>query len=157
MVVESLVNSMFSYCSTIWSGCGKTSLARLQKVQNFASKVATGRGRKYDHATPLIEELGWLKIEEKITYDVCVYVFKILNKEIPNWVTPFQTVGMQRGRQTRQSNDLFIPRKRTTIANKAIPVRGAREWNRLPTNIKDANVNTIFKNKLKTFMKGNLP
>ena len=157
MVVESLVNSIFSYCSIIWSGCGKTSLARLQKVQNFASKVATGRGRKYDHATPFIEELGWLKLEDKITYDVCVYVFKILNEEIPNWVTPFQAVGMQRGQQTRQNNDLCIPRKRTTITSKAISLRGAREWNRLPTNIKDTNVNTIFKNKLKTFMKEDLP
>ena len=123
-------------------------------MQNFASKVATGRDRKYNHATSLIDELGWLKIKDKITYDVCAYVFKILNEKIPNWVTPFQTVGMQRG---RQSDDLFIPRKRTNIASKASSVRGAREWNRLPTNIKDTNVNTMFKNKLKTYMKGNLP
>ena len=33
-------------------------------MQNFASKVATGRGRKYDHAIPLTVELGWLKTEE---------------------------------------------------------------------------------------------
>ena len=153
MVVESLVNSIFSYCSTIWSGCGKTSLARLQRVQNFASKVATGRGRKYDHATQFINELGWLKVENKVMYDVCVYVFKVLNEEIPNWVTPFQTVGMQRGRQTRQSNDLFIPRKRTNVADKAVSVRGARLWNGLPANIKDINVNTTFKNKKIPYLK----
>ena len=45
IIVESLINNIFNYCSSVWSVCSKTSLSRLQKIQNFAAKVATGKGK----------------------------------------------------------------------------------------------------------------
>ena len=155
IVVESLISSIFSYCSVIWSACGKTSLARLQKVQNFASKVATGRGRKYDHATPLINELGWLKIEDKVVYDICLFVFKVLNEEVPHWVVDFKTVMETRERLTRQSSDLAVPRRRTKIADKAMSVRGPKLWNNLPEDLKNIKGMPNFKKHLKGHFKGN--
>ncbi len=49
------------------------------KLHNFAAKVAIGGAKKFDHATPIIQELGWLKIEEKHVLDTCTVVFKIIN------------------------------------------------------------------------------
>lgn len=155
IIVESLINSILSYCSNIWSVCGKTSLGKLQKVQNFAAKVAVGRGRKYDHATPFINELGWLRIEEKVRYDVGMYVFRILEEEIPNWVTNFRPVSALIGRQTRQSNHLIVPRKRTKIAEQAMSVRGARLWNSLPVDLKAIHVKSRFKKQLFSYIKEN--
>ena len=155
VVVESLINSIFNYCSTVWSVCGKTSLSKLQKIQNFAAKVATGKGRKYDHATPLINELGWLKLEDKVVYDLCIYVFNIINEETPNWVTDFRKVSDHINRQTRQSNDLLVPRKRTKIADRANSVRGAKQWNELPAEIRNTNVKSKFKKGLFAHIKEN--
>lgn len=155
IVVESLINSILNYCSNVWNVCSKTNLGQLQKVQNFAAKVAAGRGRKYDYATPFINELGWLKIEEKVIYDVCLYVFKVLKEETPNWVTEFHPVRDFIGRQTRQSDDLMVPRKRTKIAERAMSVRGGRLWNSLPFDLKEINVKSRFKKQLFSYIKGN--
>ena len=62
IVVNALVNSLFTYCSTVWGSSSKTNISDLQKVQNFIAKVAVGNGKKYDHATPFIKKLEWLTI-----------------------------------------------------------------------------------------------
>ena len=36
-VVEALINNLFSYCSLIWSACKKSSISKIQKIQNFAA------------------------------------------------------------------------------------------------------------------------
>merc|ERR1712035_91021 len=51
----------------------------VQKLQNFAAKVAKGNAKKYDQATPIIQELGWLKVKEKHELETCITVFKVLN------------------------------------------------------------------------------
>ena len=38
---------------------------RIQKLQNFAAKVALGGAAKSEHATPFLRELKWLKIKQQ--------------------------------------------------------------------------------------------
>ncbi|XP_069974804.1 uncharacterized protein [Penaeus vannamei] len=42
MVVQLLAQSMINYCSIIWGATSKEQMERVQKVQNFAAKVAIG-------------------------------------------------------------------------------------------------------------------
>jgi len=70
-VVETLVLSLINYCSRIWGSTNKTQIKRVQKLQNFAAKVAHGNSRKYDYATPIINELKWLKVEQKCFNYIC--------------------------------------------------------------------------------------
>ncbi len=58
IVVQSLVLSLINYCISICGSTCKTLLHSVQKLQNFAAKVAIRGARKYDHATPFIEELS---------------------------------------------------------------------------------------------------
>ena len=57
LIVTSLALSIINYCFIIWGSCGKTQMNRVQKLQNFAAKIISGNGRKYDHATPFIQKL----------------------------------------------------------------------------------------------------
>ncbi len=65
IVVQSLVVSLVNYCIRIWCTTNAILLNNIQKLQNFAAKVAVGGARKYDHVSPIIKELRWLKIKEK--------------------------------------------------------------------------------------------
>ena len=85
-LVKTLVLSIINYCSTVWGMANKTQISRVQKLQNFAAKVAYGGVRKYDHVTPIIDKLKWLKVEKKIKYDIIVSVYKFLNNRIPSWL-----------------------------------------------------------------------
>ena len=151
IVVQSLVLSIINYCSKIWGMTTRQQLDRVQKLENFAAKVAVGNGRKYDHATPFLNELKWLRIECKVTYDICVFTYKIINNLLPDWIFSFPQVRNTSVRNTRQSNDLFVPRKRTDIGAKTISVKGPLAWNTLPINVKNAGTIKTFKERLKKY------
>lgn len=152
LVIEALVMSSISYCSTVWNGASKLNIQKLQNIQNFDSKVAIGNGKKYDHATPYINELEWLKIENKVTYDVCSFIYRILYEHIPQRILKLETVEQVRSRQTRQSGSLMVPRRRTVIADRAVSVRGPKLWNALPQEIKESENFSGFKKKLKSHL-----
>ena len=70
-VVKSLALSLINYCLVVWGSTSKTHLNRVPKLQNFAVRVAVGTVRKYEHFSPFIADLGWLKIKDKYKYDIC--------------------------------------------------------------------------------------
>ncbi len=79
IAVQSLVFSIINYCVSIWGSANPTIINDAQTLLNFAAKVAKGNAKEYDHATLIIQELGWLKIKEKHKLDICTTVFKVLN------------------------------------------------------------------------------
>lgn len=73
IVVQSLALSLMEYCIRIWGTTNETLITKVQKMQNFAAKVAIGGARKYDHVSPIFIELQWLKIKQKHKFEVCMY------------------------------------------------------------------------------------
>ncbi len=78
MVIQALVLSLMEYCIRIWGTTNDTSISSVQKLQNFAARVAVGGIKKYDHISPAYRELEWLKIKHKHLLDVGVTTFKVL-------------------------------------------------------------------------------
>ena len=149
LVVQSLALSLINYCCKIWGGANKTQIHRIQKLQNFAARIAVGNVRKRDHVTPHLNNLQWLKIENKCAYDICVYIFKILKNQLPSWLLTLPLVSEYNLRNTRQQNNLFVPPTRTKIGERTLLVRGPKLWNDLPDGIKDVSSVVIFKKNLK--------
>lgn len=148
-VVEALINNIFSYCSIIWGSCNGNLIKKIQKVQNFAAKVADGHGKKFERATPYIKKLNWLKINEKIQYDLLVFLFKVIHNKLPDWIVTLPIVSQYQRRETRQAGNLQIPRTRTVLADKSLSVKGAKAWNDLPREIKIITKPSKFKRQLK--------
>ncbi len=92
IVVQSLVLRIINYCIRIWGTTNATLLNNVKKLQNFATKVAMGGARKYDHVSLIIEELKWLKIKEKHVFDTCTTMFKNMHDSYPEWALSFKTV-----------------------------------------------------------------
>ena len=151
-IVQSLSLSIINYCLRVWGMTTKEQIDRAQKLQNFAAKVAQGEAKKFDHVTPIIKELKWLKIEDKLTYDLCIFTFKICNNLLPEWLFSFPTTREMNRRNTRQSSMLFVPRTRTDMGGRAISVRGPRVWNAIPADIQRETTLNGFKNKLKDYL-----
>ncbi len=115
-------------------------------MQNFAAKVVKGNLKKYDHATPIIQELGWLKVKEKHKLETCITVFKVLNGFYPAWYKSFPTVHEVTESITRQQNMLYVPQTRTDAGARSLDVMGPKMWNSLPSDITDVATLTSFKN-----------
>ena len=152
IVVQSLALSVINYCLKVWGMTTQQQIDRGQRLENFAAKIAFGIGRKYDHATPILRELKWLKIDCKITFDICIFTYKICNHLLPDWLLPLPTVGDTIERNTRQSQDLFISRTKTDMGARSISVKGPTLWNTIPDSVKQSSSLQIFKHKLKEYL-----
>ncbi len=106
IVVQSLVLSLVNYCIRMWGTTNATLLDNVQKLQNFAAKVAVGGARKYDHVSPIIKELRWLKIKEKHVFYTCTTMFKTMHGSYPEWLLSFETVNEATESITRQHNNI---------------------------------------------------
>lgn len=152
IVVQSLALSLINYCFVIWGSTNDLLLNRVQKLQNFAARVAIGTVKKFEHITPFLLQLEWLKVKDRYIYDVNVIVFKIVRNMFPNWLYDFNTVDSVTGMITRQANNLVIRRAFTNVGSREMRTRGPHLWNRLPSVIREAASLNSFKNKLQKYI-----
>ena len=59
---------------------------RIQSVLNAAARL-TADARKFDHVTPLLVNLHWLRVLERIQYKLCVLVHRCLNGAAPQYLS----------------------------------------------------------------------
>lgn len=148
IVIQTLVLSLINYGLKIWGNTSDTLMQRVQRLQNFAAKVAAGGYKRRDRATPVLRELQWLKMKDKVQFNQCVMVYKVIHKYYPEWLLNFPYVTRTNELVTRQNQDLFIPRVRTDNGARAPSVSGPRAWNKLPLEIKELPSLTSFKRAL---------
>jgi hypothetical protein len=63
LVIRSLVFNKLYYCSSVWANTTANNIRRLQAVQNFAVAIITKSAIKFDHLTPLLNELHWIPVK----------------------------------------------------------------------------------------------
>ena len=103
-------------------------LDRLQYVIKRAARLIFS-ARRRDHVTPLLEQLHWLPVRERIDYKLFVLVYCYLNNIAPAYLaSDLQRVsGVQSRRQLRSAETaaILIPRTRTTLDDRSFPVVAA--------------------------------
>ena len=81
-LVHAFVHSKLDYCNSLAYGLPKYFLQKLQYVQNAAARLITGI-RKHDHITPILMDLHWLPVNERIQFKILLLTFKSLNGLAP--------------------------------------------------------------------------
>ncbi len=54
-ILQTLVLSILNHGITVWGTTNSTLINKIQKVQNFAIKIADGQAKKIDPVTPLFK------------------------------------------------------------------------------------------------------
>ena len=74
-LVHAFVTCSLDNCNSLLYGFPKYLVHRLQLVQNCAARLILC-GRKFDRITPLLKELHWHPLEQKIIFKILLVTFK---------------------------------------------------------------------------------
>ena len=125
-------------------------LANLQRLQNTAARLLCMKP-KHCHITPLLQELHWLPVKERINYKILLMCFKCLKGMGPSYLTSM-LVPYNPGRNLRStdSGNLSIPRVRTSkYGERSFAFAAPSLWNCLKANVRNAKTVDSFKKSLK--------
>ena len=85
-LVHNFISSKLDFCNSLLYGLSKSSLQKLQLVQNAAARVLTF-SHKHEHISPILCRLHWLPIEQRIQCKILLLTFKILNNCAPSYLS----------------------------------------------------------------------
>ena len=112
-------------------------LRRLQSVPNAAARLIH-RSSRYEHVTPMLRDLHWLRSPEHIDFKLAVLVYRCLHGLAPLYLCDhIQLVADSNRRRLRSSSSMQLVIRCTrlsTAGDRAFLVAGCRLWNSLPSN-----------------------
>jgi len=83
--IRALVVSKVDYCCSVLAGVSRQLLYRLQSLLNAAARLVFSV-RGLERITPLLLELHWLRVPERITFHLCVLTYRCLNGSAPAYL-----------------------------------------------------------------------
>ena len=153
-LVHAFVTSHLDYCNSLLSGLPQYQCDRLQKVLNAAARI-TCLVPRFDHITPVLQDLHWLPVKSRIEFKIALIVYKALNGMAPDYILQL-LVTKPTSRYQLRSDDrhlLCIPKtKCKTLGDRAFAHAAPTLWNSLPLSIRESCGVPSFKSNLKTYL-----
>lgn len=149
-LANALVSSRIDYCNSLYNGLTKTNILKMQRIQNSIARAIT-RTSKSAHITPILKNLHWLPIEQRIKFKTSLLVYKALHFGQPHYLKSMLNLP-KHSHSTRSSTLLNIPRTNTELGKRAFSVAGPKTWNSLPLSVRNSTSINMFKSRLKTHL-----
>lgn len=152
-LVVSLVLTRLDNGSALLAGLPRHLLANMQSVLNAAARLVFS-ARKYDHVTPLLQEVHWLRAPERITFRLAVLVYRCLHGLAPSYLAAelHRVTDVDPRRRLRSASTAALivrPTLRSSIGS-SFPVAAARTCNCLPPSVTASQPLQTFRKRLKT-------
>ena len=128
-------------------------LDKLQRIQNTLARVVAG-SRKRDHITPVLKDLHWLPVEQRINYKIALTTHKILQDKQPAYLAELVSLHKP-AKGLRSSSQSLIGRTWTTSSKKAdrsFTSASRTVWADLPLSLRLVDNTSSFKKLLKTHL-----
>ena len=136
------------HCSVVWSGATKKDVGKLQLAQNRAAQLALGCTQRAN-INNMHVNLSWLKVEEKLTSSILVFVRGIDMLKAPSCLFKRLAHSSEtHAYPTRQATrGLFtVPKSRTDYGRCTVLHRAITTWNSIPHQLMQ-EVESDFKNR----------
>ena len=152
--IPAFVTSRLDGNNSLVYGLPVSELQKLQKIQNSAARILSGANR-HSHKTPVLKQLHWLPITNRIKYKIIVLTYKCINNPAPKYFTELVTLRAA-ARRTRSTDDnLKIKTPRTmlvTAGDRAFISASPHLWNKLPYALRATDSLETFKSRLKAHL-----
>ena len=151
--VHALVTSRLDLYNSTLRGLPDTHIGRLQKTQNSAARFVT-RSRSFVHITPVLKELHWLPVRQRLKYKILSLVFKLKNNQASKYLSDLledkrcSRLGLRSG----NVHQFQEARTRRSWGDRSFSAAAPRLWNVLPSYIKSSRTTSIYHKNLKTYL-----
>ena len=149
-LVNSLVTSRIDYCNLLLNGIPKTTLNKIQNVQNIAARLITRISHR-SHITPVLKDLHWLPIQYRSLFKIFVITYKALQGQSPLYIRNLLQVYKPTRNDHRTMTALVVPKSCIVMfSDRSFSTAAPRLWNTLTEGIRDSGSLAIFNKSLKT-------
>ena len=153
-LVIAFVLSRLDYCNSLFFGISDKNLDKLQKVQNHAARLVM-KVSKNEHITPVLKDLHWLPIRQRINYKIAMLAYQCINDpSFPSYLKDFVKVHTPT-RTLRSCSKMLLVKPRVKLVNygmRAFDYAAADVWNSLPEYLRHSQSLISFKKQLKTYL-----
>jgi hypothetical protein len=151
-VVHAFITSRLDLNNCLLAGLPLATIDKLQQCQNIAARVIT-RTPVSDHITPILKQLHWLPVAQRISFKILLHVYRALHGMSPSYIAELlQPYEPGRALRSKDSHLLCVPRTKHSWGDRAFSKAGPVLWNSLPLNIRTAPSFATFKSRVKTHL-----
>lgn len=150
---NSLIFPYFTYCIEVWGSAKASDLDLLIKLQKRAVRIISFAPFKA-HTAALFTKLNILVLPKIYTYCVLLFMFKFNKGALPQVFNSLFNVNTN-VYNTRQCNNLYVPKGKNAAIYKTIRFKGVSLWNTFNVIINTSCSMTTFKTKLKVYLLNN--
>ena len=113
-LAHAYVRSRLDNGNALFCGLPQTPPSKVQRVQNAAARLVCLTGRR-EHITPVLKELHWLPVHQRISFKVLVLTYQPLHRTALQYMTDLLSQ-YQPTRSLRSSDALLLtaPQSRLT-------------------------------------------
>ena len=152
-LLHAFISSKLDHCNSLLNNLPKYAVKKLQYLQNAAACLITFSS-KFNHITPILKDLHWLPINERIKFKILILTFKALHDLTPSYIQ--ELTSLYRPSRTLRSS-MSLCRNSTSYnlksyGSRACAVASPQLWNDLPEQIKNSDHLQTFKTRLKTYL-----
>ena len=162
-LIHGFVTSRLDYCNSLLYGLPQYKIKKLQHVQNAAARlVVRTKVERHANTMPILKELHWLPVEQRIHFKILCIIFKLIRHvdSAPSYLTDIVQVCTPSYR-TRSCREVILAPfsykshgKMTSnqYGDRALSVVAPDLWNNLPSNLRSLTQFNQFKSHLKTYL-----
>ena len=152
-LVHAFITSHLDMFNASLFGLPQSRVAKLQKIQNAAARLVTG-ARSSCHITPILKELHWLPVKQRIVFKLLITTYKVLNGLAPEYLLELiqRHVPRRSGLRSNQMLNLLEVRSRRSWGDRAMSIAAPRVWNSIPNHIRTSHNLATFKTAAKTYL-----
>ena len=133
----------------LFGGCNVAELKDLQVLQNKVAQIVT-HCPPYTNRNRMFDNLDRLTVTQLVRYFTLLAVFRIRMSGEPEYLASSLCNMNNYGK-------IIVQNTRLTLLKKSFTIRSACNWNALPENIRSIGQISIFKKKVKVWIKEFVP
>ena len=113
--------------------CHSWLISKLQSVQNAAARLIR-MTHKYDHITPVLKDLHWLPVKERVNFKILLLTYKALNDLTPSYIKDLlKSYTPTRCLRSKSQNLLTIHKyELESFGRRAFSIAAPILWNSIP-------------------------